>query len=155
MLWDIFQTFLFSLSPLGEARVGIPFGMVKGLHPLVAYVVGTTANLLVFPLFHYLLNTFDKKLWRFKAYRSRSVKMIRNAKNGVGAKIHKYGFWGLMIFVMIPLPFTGAYMGVIAGRVLNVETRSAFKAISIGVIISSTLIALATYLSMMGIIKFL
>lgn len=77
--------------------------------------------------------------------------MIRNAKNGVGAKIHKYGFWGLMIFVMIPLPFTGAYMGVVAGRVLNVETRSAFKAISIGILISSTLIALATFFSMMGI----
>ncbi len=151
MLWDIFQTFLLSISPLGEGRVGIPFGMVKGLHPLLAYGIGTGANLLVFPLFNYLLNTFDKRLWKFRLYRSRSVMMIRNARNGVGAKIHKYGYWGLMIFVMIPLPFTGAYMGVVAGRVLNVETRSALKAISIGVIISSTLIAIATYFSMRGI----
>lgn len=151
MLWDIFQTFLLSISPLGEARVGIPFGMVKGLNPLLVFLVGTFANLLVFPLFHFLLNSFDKKLWRFRAYRSRSIKMIRSAKKGVGANIHKYGFWGLMIFVMIPLPFTGAYMGVVAGRVLNVATSSAFKAISIGVLISSTLVAVVTYLGMLGI----
>lgn len=76
---------------------------------------------------------------------------MRRAKQGVGLKIQKYGFWGLMVFVMIPLPFTGAYMGVVAARVLSVKRSSAFKAITIGIIISSTLIAMTTYLGMLGV----
>ena len=151
MFQDIIQTFFFSLSPLGEGRVGIPFGMLKGLHPFLAYVVGTGANLLVFPLFTFLLNTFHKKLWKFKPYKSRSIKMIRNAKNGVGAKIHKYGFWGLMIFVMIPLPATGAYIGSIAAILFKVPKRKAFPAISIGVVISALIIAVGTYFGILGI----
>lgn len=77
--------------------------------------------------------------------------MMRSAKKGVGENIRKYGFWGLMVFVMIPLPFTGAYMGVVAARVLGIESRSAFVAISTGVLISCTLVATATYLSILGI----
>lgn len=151
MLSLLLQTFFISLAPLGEARVGIPFGMLHGLNPILVYVVGTSANLLVFPIFSFLLDNFDKKLWKYPFYRRRSVNLMRRAKQGVGMKIQKYGFWGLMVFVMIPLPFTGAYMGVVAARVLSVKRSSAFKAITIGIIISSTLIAMTTYLGMLGV----
>jgi uncharacterized membrane protein len=151
MLSLLLQTFFISLAPLGEARVGIPFGMLHGLNPIVVYLVGTMANLLVFPLFSFLLDNFDQKLWKYPFYRRRSVNLIRRAKQGMGLKIQKYGFWGLMVFVMIPLPFTGAYMGVVAARVLTVKRSSAFKSITIGIIISSTLIAMTTYLGMLGV----
>lgn len=151
MLSLILQTFFISLAPLGEARVGIPFGMLRGLNPVLVYFIGTGANLLIYPLFTFLLDNFDKKLWKYSFYRRRSVNLMRRAKQGVGLKIQKYGFWGLMLFVMIPLPFTGAYMGVIAARVLSVKRSSAFKSITIGILISSTLIAMTTYLSMLGV----
>jgi uncharacterized membrane protein len=151
MLSLLLQTFFISLAPLGEARVGIPFGMLHGLNPIVVYLVGTMANLLVFSLFSFLLDNFDQKLWKYPFYRRRSVNLIRRAKQGMGLKIQKYGFWGLMVFVMIPLPFTGAYMGVVAARVLTVKRSSAFKSITIGIIISSTLIAMTTYLGMLGV----
>ncbi|MBA4304291.1 MAG: ligand-binding protein SH3 [Sphingobacteriaceae bacterium] len=151
-MWsELLQTFLISISPLGEARVGIPYGMLQGQNPVLVYLTGMGANLLALPLFNWLLDSFDKKLWRFTWYRNRSVKLMRRAKAGVGASIKKYDFWGLMIFVMIPLPFTGAYMGVIAARVLNVHRSKAYRAIAIGVIISSTIIAATTYLGMLGV----
>lgn len=151
-MWsELLQTFLISISPLGEARVGIPYGMLHGQNPVLVYLIGMGANLLALPFFNWLLDTFDKKLWRFTWYRKRSVKLMRRAKDGVGASIKKYDFWGLMIFVMIPLPFTGAYMGVIAARVLNVHRPKAYRAIAIGVIISSTIIAATTYLGMLGV----
>lgn len=150
----ILYTFLFSISPIGEARVGIPFGIFSGLHPIVAFGVGLGANLLIYPLFLWLIRIFDKKLWRYRPYKQQSINLIRRAKNGVGAKIQKYGFWGLMIFVMIPLPVTGAYMATIAAYVLNIKRGEAFKAISIGVLISCLIMATGTHLSLLGISLF-
>jgi uncharacterized membrane protein len=48
------------------------------------------------------------------------------AKKSMGDKIQKHGFWGLMIFVMIPLPGTGAYMGTIAAALFKVERKKRF-----------------------------
>lgn len=145
MFIESLHTFLISISPLGEARVGIPMGIVKGLHPLMAIGIGLAANLMVFPVFNWLITQFDYRLWRYRFYRKHSVKMMRRAKSQVGTKIQKYGFWGLMVFVMIPLPVTGAYMGVIAARVLSIHPKEAFKAISLGVTISCTIIGVISY----------
>lgn len=148
---DLIHTFLLSISPFGEARVGIPFGIVKGLHPLLVFAVGLGANLMVYPLLKFLLDNVDTKLWRYRPYKKQSVKLARRAKSGVGNSIKKYGFWGLMVFVMIPLPITGAYMGTIASHIFKIKRRKAFLAISLGVFISCTLMTAGTYLSKMGI----
>lgn len=150
MITDLLQIFLISISPFGEARVGIPYGVVLGAHPILAFTVGLGANLLVYPIFKFLLDNFDAKLWRFRPYRKQSVKFARKAKTGVGAKIQKYGFWGLMLFVMIPLPVTGAYMGTIASHVFKIRRRKAFAAISLGVIISCSIMATAAHFGKAG-----
>lgn len=151
MLDHFIYTFLLSISPFGEARVGIPYGIINGIHPVWAFVTGLVANLLIFPLFIFLIDVFNNKLWRFRPYKKQSLKLARRAKNGVGAKIQKYGFWGLMVFVMIPLPVTGAYMGTIAAYVFKIRRRKAFVAISIGVAISCLLMAAGTHFGKMGI----
>ena len=53
MIQDILITFLISISPFGEGKVGIPWGIDKaGLAKEIALLVGLTANLLVFPFFY-------------------------------------------------------------------------------------------------------
>lgn len=146
----IIFTFLFSISPLGEARVGIPYGIVSGLSPVLAYLLGLGGNLLVYPLLLGLVKFFNKKMWRFRIYKQQSIALIRRAKNITGNKIQKYGFWGLMIFVMIPLPVTGAYMGTIAAMIFKIKKRKAFTAISLGVLISCSIIAGGAYLGQLG-----
>jgi uncharacterized membrane protein len=154
MFYDIFFTFLLSLSPLGEGRVGIPYGIINDLHPILAFVVGTIANLLIFPLLILLINFSNKKLWNVHFYRKYVVKLARRSKKLMGENINKYGIWGLMVFVMIPLPGTGAYMGTIAASILNLNRRESFVAVSVGVIISSIVIATGTHFSMLGIEMF-
>lgn len=150
MFSDIVFTFFISISPFGEARVGIPYGILQGLPPFMAYVAGLSANLMVYPVLKYLIDKFDKKLWRYRSYRQQSVNMVRKAKGRVGKQIQRYGFWGLMIFVMIPLPITGAYMGTIASHVFKIRRRKALAAISIGVFISCTIMLLGSYYGKMG-----
>lgn len=153
MLEDIIQTFFISISPLGEARIGIPYGILNGLNPYLAFGVGLIANLLVFPLMMFLIDTFNAKLWKYKHYKIQSLKLMRRTKKGMGDNIKKYGFWGLMIFVMIPLPFTGAYSGVIAAIIFKIGRKKAFFAISIGVFISCLLVAFGFHFTKLGLDK--
>lgn len=151
MINDIFFTFLFSVSPLGEARVGIPYGILNGLPPIVAFACGLAANLLVYPLVYVVLQAVNKKMWRFRIYKKQSVKISKRAKNIAGNSIRKYGFWGLMIFVMIPLPVTGAYMGSIAAILFKLPPKQAFRSISLGVVISCLLVTVGAYFGNLGI----
>ena len=134
--------------------MGIPYGIFNGLDPILAFFVGLIGNLLIFPIFMYMIDAFNSKLWRYKFYKKQNIKLIRRAKSGVGAKIQKYGFWGLMIFVMIPLPTTGAYIGTIAAYIFKLERKEAFMAISLGVIISCVIMAASTHFSMLGFSMF-
>lgn len=151
MFSEILYTFLLSISPLGEARVGIPYGIFNGLHPFTALLIGLSANLLIYPIFTYLIDRFNNRLWRFRLYKQQSVRIMRRAHNGVGQQIRKYGFWGLMVFVMIPLPVTGAYMGTIAAYIFNIKRKHAFLAISLGVTISCIIMATGSHLGLKGI----
>jgi uncharacterized membrane protein len=54
--------------------------------------------------------------------------------------IQKYGVIGLMIFVMIPLPVTGAYIGTIAAYIFRIDYKKSLIAISTGITISSTIV---------------
>ena len=146
MLLDVIWTFLISISPVGEARAGMPWAFVNT--PLPAWlilIVGLTGNLLVFPLFYAVIGYSNKVLWKRRFYKKSSVYLSRRAKNKVGGSIDKYGVWGLMIFVMIPLPITGAYIGTIAAFVLGMDYKKALFAVSLGVTISCVLIALGFY----------
>lgn len=151
MLEILIYTFLLSLSPFGEARAGIPYAVLNDMPVVWAFVVGLVGNLFIFPLLAWLIETFNKRLWPNRTYKKGVIKLGRRAKKGVGTEIQKYGFWGLMVFVMIPLPGTGAYMGTIAAYFLKIERNKAFLSVSIGVIISCIIMAAGSYLGNMGL----
>lgn len=144
-IFDVITTFLISLSPIGEARAGIPYGVYNGLPVWFAFIVGLLANLLVFPLFFFLIKWSNGKMWHLKSYKKSAVYLSKRAKRKTQSSIGKYGAWGLMIFVMIPLPVTGAYIGTLAAFVLGMKYKTSLIAISTGVVISSIIIATGLY----------
>lgn len=151
MLKELIYTFLLSISPLGEARTGIPYAVLNDVPIFLALLIGLVSNLLIFPIMMWLIDTFNAKLWPYRSYRKGVVNLARRAKKSVGVHNQKYGFWGLMIFVMIPLPGTGAYIGTIAAHVLKIDRKKAFLAISTGIIISSILMAVGSYYGNRGL----
>lgn len=148
MIHDAIFTFLLSISPFGEARVGIPFGALNGLPLVIAFTIGLGANLLVFPLFYRLIRFFNKVLWPKRWYKKSAIYLTKKAKKGTQNKLEKYGAWGLMVFVMIPLPVTGAYIGTLAAYVMGIPYKKAFVAVTVGVTISSIIIATGLYFGM-------
>ena len=146
MLQDILFTFLISFSPFGEARAGIPYGELVGLPILLVFVIGLTANLLVFPVFYKAIELANKHLWKNPLYKRTAVYLASRARTKTRIIIKKYGVWGLMVFVMIPLPVTGAYIGTIAAYIFGISYRRSLIAISSGITISSIMVALFMYL---------
>tara|TARA_B110000444_G_scaffold236414_1_gene248273 strand:- start:397 stop:876 length:480 start_codon:yes stop_codon:yes gene_type:complete len=140
MFKDIVFTFLWSFSPFGESRVGIPVGIGTGLPIEIVFFVALFANLLVFPVFYNIITISNKHLLKNKIYRKIVFYLESRAKTKTKHVIKKYGIWGLMIFVMIPLPVTGAYIGTIAAFVYKINYKKAFIAISSGITISCVLV---------------
>jgi uncharacterized membrane protein len=145
MLIDAIITFFISLSPLGEARVGIPYGVVNDVPIFWSFLIGWIANLLVFPLFFKSISLMNTLLWKYKYYKISAIYLSKKAKSKTKNSIAKYGAWGLLVFVMIPLPITGAYTGTIAAYILKMEYTKSLIATSIGVTISSIIITAMMY----------
>jgi len=141
MLQDILFTFLISFSPFGEARAGIPYGELNGLPIMLVFIVGLVANLLVFPIFYKAIELANKHLWKNPLYKKTALYLALRARTKTKEVIKNYGVWGLMIFVMIPLPVTGAYIGTIAAFIFGISYQKSLIAISSGITISSIMVA--------------
>lgn len=142
---DFLYTFLISISPLGEARVGIPYGVLKGVPVVYAFLIGWGANLFVYPLLYKGIELSNKALWKSRWYKKSALYLSKRAKSKTKSSIQKYGLWGLMVFVMIPLPITGAYMGTIAAYILRMDYKKSLIAVNVGVTISCLIIATMMY----------
>lgn len=142
---------LWSISPFGEAKVGIPYALLQGANIYIAFILCFVANVLIFPLMLYFLDFANRYFLKWRFYKKSAVFVARRAKNGAGKGIKKYGFWGLMIFVMVPLPGTGVYAGTIASYLFRIDRKKAFLANTIGIFFSSLIIWVATIMTMEGI----
>lgn len=145
MIKEIVFTALWSFSPLGEAKVGIPYGMHHDLNIYLVFVIAVIANILVFPFMMFFLETINKRLLRWHLYRKMALWIARRAKKGAAEKIKKYGFFGLIFFVMLPIPGTGVYAGSIATYIFKIERKRAFLANAIGITLSSMIVWFITY----------
>ncbi|WP_291870812.1 small multi-drug export protein [Maribacter sp.] len=148
MIEDFIISFLWSISPFGEAKVGIPYGLIHGLNKYLVFTVCFGANVLVFPLMIFFLEKINKYLLRMHFYKKAALYVARKAKKGSGDQIKKYGFWGLIFFVMLPIPGTGVYAGSIASYLFKIEKKKAFLANTIGIYISSVIIWATTVATM-------
>ena len=150
MIEDLLVAMLWSISPLGEAKVGIPYGLLNGVNIYLVLLGCFLANVLVFPLMMYFLNTINKAFLRWHFYKKGAIFVARRAKTGSGGKIKKYGFYGLIFFVMLPVPGTGVYAGSIATYLFKIEHKKAFLANTIGIFLSSVIVWVTTLLTMKG-----
>jgi len=141
MTREIVWVLLATVSPISELRVGIPLGISLGLDPLFTFFIAIIANALIFfPVFFGLRLFYDKLLFRIPLFN----KYLDNLRKRGKPKVEKYGFWGLTLFVAIPLPITGAYTGTILAWLLGMDWRKAFPAVGLGVIVAGVVVLLIT-----------
>ena len=141
MTREIAWVLLITVSPISELRGGIPLGISLGLDPWFTFFIAIIANALIFfPVFFALRLFYDKLLFRIPLFN----KYLDNLRKRGKPKVEKYGFWGLTLFVAIPLPITGAYTGTILAWLLGMDWRKAFPAVGLGVIVAGVVVLLIT-----------
>ncbi len=150
MIQDLIYAMLWSVSPFGEAKVGLPYALLNGVNIYVAFVGCFVANVLVFPIMNFFLDVINRYFARWYHYKKAALFVARRAKVGAGKNVNKYGFWGLIFFVLIPLPGTGVYAGAIAAYLFKFERKKAFMANTIGIFISCLIVWVTTVLAMGG-----
>ena len=139
-LQTLFITVILCLLPISELRGGLPFALARGVPLAAAVPVCVAANALVGPLVFLFLSSLNKLLLRWRAYRRFFEGVVERARHKVHAKVEKYGYAGLILFVAIPLPVTGAYTGTLGAWMLGMDRRKTILAVTAGVIIAAAIV---------------
>jgi len=134
------MTILLGIVPVSELRGAIPYAYFNGVPLWLAAVIGILSNALV-PFIGFLfLGTLHKLLDKWGAYHRLFEKTVAKARTKVGEKVRKYGLWGLMVFVAIPLPITGTWTGTVGAWVLGLDRKKSILSIMLGILISGTIV---------------
>ncbi len=136
--------FIVSMVPLIELRGGLLAAAALGVDILVAVPLCIAGNILPVPFILWLITPIFNALKRTRLFRPMVEKLEKRAMNK-SDKIEKGYFWGLALFVGIPLPGTGAWTGALIASLLNIPFKKAFPAILLGILIATVIMALVSY----------
>jgi uncharacterized membrane protein len=117
--------------PIIEIRGAIPVGMSLGMSPVHATFISFLGSMLPVPILLFGIRPVFNHLKKTKLFKNMIDKLTYKSL-GKSGNIQKYGFWGLLIFVAIPLPGTGVWSGTLAAALLDMRFKLAFPAIMIG-----------------------
>jgi len=137
--------------PIIELRGAIPVGISLGLSPIHAAFLAFIGSMIPVPFILFTVRPIFNHLKKTKTFKKLIHKLTDRSMSGSG-KIKKYGAWGLLIFVAIPLPGTGVWSGCLAASLLNMRFKWAFPAIFVGNLIAGILIMILSHgvVSMIG-----
>lgn len=137
------QAALLSLLPIAELRGGIPLAISLDIPVWQAFIICVLANIMVIPIFYLFLNTLHKVFYRVPLYQKLFDKYVNRTIAKAEKNVRKYGYWGVMLFVAIPLPITGAYTGTMATWLLKLDMKKAFWFLALGVLIAGVIVSAA------------
>ena len=138
--------FIISLMPILELRGGLIAASLLGLQPIPSYIISIIGNVLPVPFILLLINKILKwmrnsKVEFFKKVASWLDEKVEKNKG----QIEKYGYLGVVLFVGIPLPGTGAWTGSLIASVLEMDRKKTFVAVLVGVFIASVIMMLISF----------
>ena len=129
-----------ALLPISELRGALPYSLAQDVPLYIAYPFCVALNALVGPIVYLFLSTLHRLLERAQWYRKLFDRIVERARGKVHKKVERYGYFGLALFVAIPLPITGAYTGTFAAWLFDVEFKRTMLAVLVGVIISGIIV---------------
>ncbi len=126
--------------PLVELRGAIPVGVLLGLPVWQAFVLGIIGNVIPIPFILLLLGPIRRMANRWPLV-GPFLRWAEERANKRREPIEKHGFWGLLTFVGVPLPGTGAWTGALIAVLLEMSFWRAFLACALGVVAAGVIIA--------------
>ena len=138
--------FFCSMIPIIELRGAIPMGASFGLPWWQSYLLSVIGNMLPVPFILLFIKAVLKWMTNSKinffnklaGWLNRKVEKNRD-------KIAKYSFWGVCLFVAVPLPVTGAWTGSLVAAMIDMKFWKALLSCLFGVMIAGVVMTLISY----------
>jgi len=140
--------FIISLMPILELRGGLIAAALLDLGMLPSYIISIIGNIIPVPFILWFMSSILKWM-RESRHFSGIAKWLDKKVNKHKEQIEKFGFWGLVLFVGIPLPGTGAWTGCLIASVLEMDRKKSFVATMIGIFMASIIMMILSF----GILK--
>lgn len=136
--------FIISLLPVLELRGGLIAAALLNVDFIPGYIISIIGNVLPIPLVLLFLEKILEWLKKFKVSKNLVTKLEKKILSKK-SQIDKYGYLGLMLFVGIPLPGTGAWTGSGLAVLLHMDKKKSFIYIMLGVIMASIIMSIFSY----------
>ena len=146
--------FIISLLPILELRGGLIAASLLKLDPVRAYIVSIIGNVLPVPFILLFLSKILDWMEKSKIKWMKKISTwLRKKADKNKSKIEKYGYLGLILFVGIPLPGTGAWTGCLVSTILNLDKKKAFLSTLVGILLASIIMMIVSYGLISNLIK--
>lgn len=138
--------FIISMIPILELRGGLLAASPALLNvPILrAIPICIIGNILPIPFILLLIEKIIDWMEEVPGL-CRIARWLRGKADKNKDQIERLGFWGLVLFVGIPLPGTGAWTGSLVAALLHMRFRKAFPAILVGIVIATVIMSLISY----------
>jgi len=140
MFPEWFQIFFGSMFPWVEARYTIVYAMeTLGWPWLEAFPIAVFGNMLPIPFILLFFKFVEKFLRNYKFWTKIMDWLFAKTRKRADSKIRRYEYLGLLLFVAIPLPFTGAWTGALIAYLFDLKFSKSLITIFIGVLIATAI----------------
>ena len=138
--------FFCAMLPIIECRGAIPLGCALGLPWWQTALFSIAGNMLPVPFILLFIRAVLKWMaeCRVRFFNKIAAWLNRKIEKHKGT-IEKYSYWGVMIFVGVPLPGTGAWTGTLIASVLGLDSKKSFLAAFGGVLMATVIMTLISY----------
>lgn len=148
----VLYVFFISMLPIAELRAAIPVGAAFGLPWWLNYIICVLGNMLPVPF----ILLFIRKILQWMKTKKKLAPIaiwVEEKAQKHSKKVQQYAALGLVLFVGVPLPGTGAWTGALIAAMLNMRFKYALPAIAAGVLIAGFIMSGVSY-GFLGFLSF-
>ncbi len=136
--------FIISMVPILELRGGLLAASLMNVDILTAIPLCVIGNIIPIPFILWFITPVFSWMKKTKLFRPLVEKLEKKAMSKAD-KIEKGYFWGLALFVGIPLPGTGAWTGSLIAALLDIPKKKSIPAILVGIVIATVIMSFVSY----------
>lgn len=136
--------FIISMIPILELRGGLIAASLLQVPLAKAIPLCIIGNIIPIPFILLFIRQIFKWMGKTKLFHG-MVEWLENKAMSKSDRIRKWEFWGLVLFVGIPLPGTGAWTGSLIAALLEVDIKKAVVAELVGIAIATVIMSIFSY----------
>lgn len=136
--------FIISIVPILELRGGLLAASMLGLPMWQSYLICLLGNIIPIPFILWLINPLFRYMKNWPVV-GKFIVWCEKKADSKKEQIEKLKYWGLFLFVGIPLPGTGAWTGCLIAALLNMDKKKSLIAAICGVLTAGIIMLILSY----------